>query len=81
MSDYTVLTDEQKQELLAHITAANAELIAIAAMLGAEKKTRKPRKARKVAAEPEAEAEPAAAPKRRGRPPKMVEPAAEDAAL
>jgi hypothetical protein len=79
MSDYTVFTDEQKQELLAHITAANAELITIAAMLGAEKKARKPRKPRKVVVEPEVE--PTAAPKRRGRPPKAVEPAAEPAEL
>jgi hypothetical protein len=80
MSDYTVLTVAQQQELLSQITAANSALLAIQALIVPEKKTRKPRKARKVAASAEAEAEPAA-PKRRGRPPKMVEPAAEPAEL
>jgi hypothetical protein len=79
MSDYVVLTVAQQQELLSQITAANSALLTIQALIVPEKKARKPRKPRKVVAEPEAE--PAAAPKRRGRPPKAVEPAAEDAAL
>lgn len=68
MSDnYVVLTTEQQQELLAQVTAANAALIAIAAMVGPKTKQRKPRKARKAA-----EQAPTETVKRRGRPPKAA---------